>query len=76
MAFFPLFIDPATQQGSLTFITMGAVITCCTLGYGSLLVVAGNAAARRLAHNRRMAAFASKAAGVFLIGFGIKLTTN
>lgn len=76
MAFFPLFIDPALQRGSLTFIAMAAVISCCTLLYGSLLVLAGNAAARRLAHNRRIGAFATKAAGIFLIGFGIKLTTN
>lgn len=76
MAFFPLFIDPATHQGSATFVAMGAMISVCTLFYGSLLVFAGNAAARRLAHNRRIAAFASKAAGMFLIGFGIKLTTN
>lgn len=76
MAFFPLFIDPATHQGSATFLTMAAVISTCTLFYGSLLVLAGNAAARRLSRNRRIAAFASKAAGIFLIGFGIKLTTN
>ncbi|KRB94154.1 leucine efflux protein LeuE [Noviherbaspirillum sp. Root189] len=76
MAFFPLFIDPATQQGATTFFAMGAVISCCTLFYGSLLVIAGNAAAKRLASNRRIAAFASRAAGIFLIGFGIKLTTN
>lgn len=76
MAFFPLFIDPATQQGAITFATMGAVISICTLFYGSLLVFAGNAAAKRLARNRHVAAFASKAAGIFLIGFGIKLTTN
>lgn len=76
MAFFPLFIDPALQRGSITFVTMAAVISCCTLLYGSLLVLLGNAAARRLAHNRRIAAFATRAAGVFLIGFGLKLTTN
>ncbi|HJV53506.1 MAG TPA: leucine efflux protein LeuE [Noviherbaspirillum sp.] len=76
MAFFPLFIDPATQQGSKTFMTMGAVISSCTLFYGSLLVLVGNIAARKLARNRHVAAFASKAAGIFLIGFGIKLTTN
>ncbi len=76
MAFFPLFIDPATHQGSVTFVAMGAVISSCTLFYGSLLVFAGNTAAKRLARNRRIAAFASKAAGMFLIGFGIKLTTN
>jgi leucine efflux protein len=76
MAFFPLFIDPLMHRGSVTFIAMGAVIFCCTLCYGSFLVVIGNAAAKRLARNRRITSFASKAAGVFLIGFGIKLTTN
>lgn len=76
MAFFPLFIDPATHQGSVTFMAMGGVISSCTLFYGSMLVLVGNAAAWRLARNRRIASFASKAAGVFLIGFGIKLTTN
>jgi threonine/homoserine/homoserine lactone efflux protein len=76
MAFFPLFLDPATQQGALTFVTMGAVISSCTAFYGSLLVILGNAAARRLAHNRTIARLASRATGVFLIGFGIKLTTQ
>jgi leucine efflux protein len=76
MAFFPLFINPVNHQGSLTFIALGGVISLCTLLYGSLLVLAGNAAARRLAHNRRIARLAARAAGVFLIGFGIKLTTN
>ena len=76
MAFFPLFINPLTHRGSLTFLAMAAVILCCTLFYGSLLVIVGNAAAKRLAGNRRIAAFASKAAGIFLIGFGIKLSTN
>lgn len=76
MAFFPLFIDPQVHQGSITFLAMGAVIMSCTLFYGSLLVFVGNAAARRVARNRRIASFASRMAGVFLIGFGIKLTTN
>lgn len=76
MAFFPLFIDPATHRGSMTFVAMGMVISSCTLFYGSLLVLVGNVAARKLSHNRRIAAYASKAAGIFLIGFGIKLSTN
>ncbi|HEX2531314.1 MAG TPA: lysine transporter LysE, partial [Burkholderiaceae bacterium] len=42
----------------------------------SMLVLVGNAAARRVARNRRLTALASRAAGVFLIGFGVKLTTN
>ncbi|RZA29634.1 MAG: lysine transporter LysE, partial [Proteobacteria bacterium] len=42
----------------------------------SLLVVIGNAAAARLKQHRRLARLANRLAGVFLIGFGIKLTTN
>lgn len=76
MAFFPLFIDPATHHGSVTFLTMALVISSCTLFYGSLLVLVGNATAKRLARNRRIATISSKAAGIFLIGFSIKLTTN
>jgi leucine efflux protein len=51
-------------------------ISSCTLLYGSMLAISGSAAAARLKHNRRIAGFATKAAGLFLIGFGIKLTTN
>ncbi len=76
MAFFPLFIAPATHQGALTFVVMGALIALCTLMYGSMLVLIGNAAARRLAQQRRVTALASRLAGIFLIGFGVKLTTN
>ncbi len=76
MAFFPLFIDPATHQGSVTFVVMGALISLCTLFYGSLLAWVGNAASRQLAGNGRIGRIASKLAGVFLIGFGLKLTTN
>lgn len=76
MAFFPLFIDPVMHRGAVTFVTMGALISTCTLCYGSLLVIVGNALAKRLARHRGIAAFASKLAGIFLVGFGIKLTTN
>ncbi len=76
MAFFPLFIAPATHQGALTFVVMGALISLCTLMYGGMLVLVGNAAARRLARQRRITTLASRLAGVFLIGFGVKLTTN
>jgi threonine/homoserine/homoserine lactone efflux protein len=41
-----------------------------------MLVLVGNAAAKRLKNNRRIASFASRVAGVFLVGFGIKLSTN
>ncbi|MQR01049.1 leucine efflux protein LeuE [Glaciimonas soli] len=76
MAFFPLFIDPTMHRGSLTFLTMGMIISSCTLVYGTMLTLVGNAAAKSLARHRRIAAFATKAAGLFLIAFGIKLTTS
>jgi leucine efflux protein len=76
MAFFPLFINPAAHRGSLTFIVMAAIIATCTLFYCSLLILVGNAAAVRLKRHRRLALLANRLAGVFLIAFGIKLTTN
>ena len=76
MAFFPLFIDPATHRGASTFIAIAAIILCCTLIWGSVLVFAGNAAAVRLKNSRHIAALSSKLAGLFLIGFGIKMSTN
>ena len=76
MAFFPLFIDPATHRGSITFLTMAAIIATCTLCYCTLLIVVGNAAAARLKRHRRIARLGNRLAGVFLIGFGIKLTTH
>ena len=76
MAFFPLFIDPATHRGSITFLTMAAIIATCTLCYCALLIVVGNAAAARLKRHRRIARLGNRLAGVFLIGFGIKLTTH
>ncbi|MBS1187912.1 MAG: leuE [Burkholderiaceae bacterium] len=76
MAFFPLFIDPAQHRGSMTFMLMAAIISTCTLLYVSMLVLVGNTVAKRLARNRRITGFAAKAAGFFLIGFGIKLSFN
>lgn len=76
MAFFPLFIDPAAHRGSLTFLAMAAIIATCTFCYCSLLIFVGNAAAARLKRHRRLARLGNQLAGVFLIGFGIKLTTN
>lgn len=76
MAFFPLFIDPAAHQGASTFLAIAFIILCCTLTYGSFLVLAGNAAAVRLKRNRQLSVLSSRLAGLFLIGFGIKITTN
>ena len=76
MAFFPLFIDQASHKGPVTLLAISAIVLCCTLCYGSFLVLVGNAAASRMRENRAMAALATRLAGVFLIGFGIKISTN
>ena len=73
MAFFPLFIDPKTAVVPWTFFAMGLTISVITLLYGGLLVLLGNYAARKLAANRTVARWASRLAGVALIGFGAKL---
>lgn len=76
MAFFPLFVDPARHRGALTFAALAATISLLTLGYGTLLVVAGNTLARRLAARRRAASVARRAAGLVLVAFGVKLAVG
>lgn len=76
MAFFPLFIDPSVHRGQWTFLVMGLVICCCTWLYGSFLVIAGNALARTMSRNLAIARAATRLAGVFLIGFGIRLAAG
>lgn len=80
MAFFPLFIDPAVGGDAmavfLTFMALALTISVITLFYGSMLVFVGNAVARMFARNRTAGRIASKLAGVCLIGFGVRLSTN
>lgn len=74
MAFFPLFINPATHQGTITFAAMAATIASITLVYGLTLCGFANAIAGRLKANRPLARWLERLAGIFLVGFGIKLT--
>ena len=73
MAFFPLFINPATHRGLPTFVVMAATIATITAVYClSLCAFAGAVATRVRAHTRLRRALEALA-GVFLIGFGIRL---
>ena len=76
MAFFPLFIDPATHRGLPTFVAMAVTIAACTVAYATLLIVAGHALAARLAQQPAVAALAGKLAGLCLVGFGVKLAVG
>jgi threonine/homoserine/homoserine lactone efflux protein len=73
MAFFPLFVDPAAYQGVTTLAAMGATISALTLAYGSVLILAGHWAARRLRANRALGRWMARLAGAALLGFGARL---
>lgn len=73
MAFFPLFVDPARHQGMLTFGVMAATIAFLTFGYGVGAVLLTHFLAARMRANPLVGRVLEKVAGVFLIGFGVKL---
>ena len=73
MAFFPLFVDPARHQGLLTFGVMAATIAALTFLYGLVVVLLTHFLAERLRANPKISGGLQKLAGVFLIGFGVKL---
>ncbi len=73
MAFFPLFVDPARHQGLLTFAVMAATIAALTFAYGLIVVLLTHRLAERLRARPSIAQALNKLAGLFLIGFGVKL---
>jgi len=76
MAFFPLFVDPAMHQGLLTFAVMAATIAVLTFLYGLTVVLLTYFLAERLRANPMISRVLEKVAGVFLIGFGLKLAVS
>ena len=76
MAFFPLFVDPARHQGLKTFAVMATTIAALTFIYGLTSVLITYFLAERIRANPKISGFLNKAAGVFLIGFGIKLAVS
>ncbi len=73
MAFFPLFIDPATHRGAVTFAAMAATIALITAAYCLSLCALANLLGSKLKTYRRVTRWLERLAGVFLIGFGIRL---
>jgi threonine/homoserine/homoserine lactone efflux protein len=76
MAFFPLFVDPARHQGALTFGVMAVTIAALTFAYGLIVVLLVHYMAERLRARPWIGRLLEKTAGVFLIGFGLKLATG
>jgi leucine efflux protein len=73
MAFFPLFVDPATHRGLPTFALMAVTIAALTFLYGALVVVLTQRLAERLRGSPRVTRGLERVAGAALIGFGVKL---
>jgi len=76
MAFFPLFVDPAQHQGLRTFGVMAVTIAGLTFLYGLMSVMLTYHLAERIRASPKMTAALNKVAGMFLIGFGIKLAIS
>jgi threonine/homoserine/homoserine lactone efflux protein len=76
MAFFPLFVDPARHQGFITFGAMAATIAFLTFLYGLGMTLLTHYLAERMRANPRIGRALEKIAGVFLIGFGLKLALS
>ncbi|MEP7100614.1 MAG: LysE family translocator [Burkholderiales bacterium] len=76
MAFFPLFVDPAQHRGLLPFAVMAATIAALTFLYGLIVVMLTHHLAERLRANPAISNVLQKLAGVFLIGFGVKLALS
>jgi len=76
MAFFPLFIDPAQHRGAMTFAAMAVTIATLTAAYGLLLCAFANAVSAQVRAHRRLARALERLAGVFLVGFGIRLSAS
>ena len=73
MAFFPLFVDPVRQQGLVTYGFMAATIAALTFAYGLGATLLTYFFAERVRANPAIGRVLEKVAGVFLIGFGLKL---
>ena len=76
MAFFPLFVDPATQMGLLTYGFMAATIAFLTFLYGLGATLLTYFLANRMRSNPMIGRMLEKVAGVALLAFGLKLAVS
>jgi threonine/homoserine/homoserine lactone efflux protein len=76
MAFFPLFIDPATHRGAITFAAMALTIAVITAVYCLTLCAFATAISKKVRAHKRVALALQRVAGLFLIGFGLRLLKN
>lgn len=73
LAFFPLFINPQTHQGFITFAVMAATVAILAFAYCFIVVLITHFLAEKIRANEKVSSFLEKVAGLFLVGFGLKL---
>ena len=73
MAFFPWVIDAERHQGLITFTAMAATIALLTLAYCMTLCAFASVISERMRAHRRLSLVLQRAAGLALIGFGLRL---
>jgi threonine/homoserine/homoserine lactone efflux protein len=76
MAFFPLFIDPQTHRGSVTFLAMATTIALITAVYCLALCALARAVTTQVRAHQRLARALERLAGIALVAFGIRLGTG
>ena len=76
MAFFPLFVDPVRHQALITFGAMAVTVATMTFVYGLGATLLTHFLAERMRANPQFGRVLEKIAGMFLIGFGIKLAIS
>jgi len=76
MAFFPLFIHPDGHPGIGTFAAMAATIAAITAAYCLALCALAGVVSRQVRAHRRLARWAERITGLFLIGFGLRLVRD
>ncbi|MEI8325299.1 MAG: LysE family transporter [Betaproteobacteria bacterium] len=76
MAFFPLFVDPSAHPGLTTFAAMAITIALLTAAYGLTVVLLTHFLAARMQANPGIGRALEKLAGVFLVGFGVRLALS
>jgi leucine efflux protein len=73
MAFFPLFIDPATHRGIPTFAAMAVTIAVITAVYCLALCAFAQAVSKQVSAHKKVARALERIAGLFLVAFGLRL---
>jgi threonine/homoserine/homoserine lactone efflux protein len=73
LAFFPQFIDPVHHQGWVTFAVMALTIAVLGFAYCFGVVLVTHFMAERIRANPTVSGLLQKAAGLCLIGFGLKM---